>query len=185
MVMDGEISEFEKELERAARKLHDDFAALRTNRPTTKLVEDIKVDYYGAATPLKALGSISIVPPREITISVWDKNALQPIAKAIELSGIGLNPNIDGNIIRLNMPALTDERRQEIIKLAKKMAEETRIRVRMLRDEINKKIKSAAEQETIGENEQFKLKDKTQDIVDKTNQEIENLLINKTREINE
>src|SRR3989338_7282738 len=107
--MEDELKKFEVRLAEITKNLLDEFLSMRTNRPTTKLVEDIKVDYYGQMLPIKSLGSISINPPREITVSVWDKNALGPVSKAIETSGIGMAPNVDGNTIHLNLPPLTDE----------------------------------------------------------------------------
>src|SRR3990167_3936067 len=104
--MEPELTQFETNLNMGAQKLEEELRSVRTNRPNAKLVEDIKVDYYGQMLPIKALGSIGIAPPREITISVWDNNALQPVMKAIQDSGIGMTPNNEGNMIRLNVPTL-------------------------------------------------------------------------------
>lgn len=183
--MEQEIKDFEIRLGNTTDKLHEEFAGLRTNRPTTKLVEDIKVDYYGQMMPLKALGSIGINPPREITISLWDKNAREPVTKALESSGLGMTPNIDGNLIRLNLPTLTDERRQELVKLIKKTAEEAKIKIRLSRDDINKKIKETEDAGGINEGEKFKFKERVQAIVDRANQKTEELLAAKTKEVND
>ena len=183
--MEPEIKEFEKHLGETAEKLHEEFATLRTNRPTTKLVEDIKADYYGQFMPLKALGTIGINPPREITITVWDKNALIPVQKAIEASGLGMTPNVDGATVRLILPALTDERRAELVKLVKRTAEEAKIKVRLLRDEIMKKVKDGKEKGTVNESEKFKFKERIQKIVDGANGGIDGLLDKKVAEINE
>src|SRR3989344_123791 len=174
--MDKEFKEFDGKLAETSAKLKQDLAVLRTNRPTTKLVEDIKVDYYGQMMPVKALGTIGINPPREITISVWDKNALGPVSKAIQDSGLGMTPNTEGNMIRLNFPSLTDERKQEMVKLVKKTTEEAKIKIRLLRDDVMKELKTAEEKKEIGEGEKFKLKEKVQKIVDKHNGEIETML---------
>ena len=138
--MEPELTQFETNLNMGAQKLEEELRSVRTNRPNAKLVEDIKVDYYGQMLPIKALGSIGIAPPREITISVWDKNALQPIMKAIQDSGIGMTPNNEGNMIRLNVPTLNDERREELIKLVKRTVKESKIGVRDSRDEVIKKV---------------------------------------------
>lgn len=183
--MDDELKKFEVRLGEISKKLLDEFLSLRTNRPTTKLVEDIKVDYYGQMLPIKSLGSISINPPREITISVWDKNALGPVSKAIVTSGIGMVPNMDGNTIRLNLPPLTNERREELIKLIKRMAEDERIKVRRERDDIMKQVKENEDAGTVNESERFKLKEKIQKIVDSSNGEIEKMLQAKIGEISE
>jgi len=165
--------------------LKQEFLAIRANRPTTKLVEDIKVDYLGQQLAIKQLGSISIVPPREIDINLWDKNAATAVAKAIENAKIGLTPNIDGSLIRLNLPTLTQERREELIKLVKAVAEQHKIKVRLLRDEANKNIDQLFKDKKISEDQKFKEKKQLQDSVVKLNQEIDKLLIAKIKEINE
>ncbi|MEK7590260.1 MAG: ribosome recycling factor [Patescibacteria group bacterium] len=177
------MEEIIKDLEQKTKTIFDalrqEIVSIRTNRPTAKLVEDIKADYFGQQMSIKQLASISIVPPREIDISVWDKNALAPIVKAIESSNLGVTANTDGNLIRINLPPLTDERRKELIKLIKGIVEQSRIKIRAMRDEANKKTKDAPE------DQKFKLKEKIQDIVDKTNKEIEALLAAKIKEIEE
>ncbi len=177
--MEQEIKNFEKNLQNIITGFKNEIFGIRTNRPSPKLVEDIKVDYFDQQMTVKQLGSIAIVPPREINISIWDKGAVGPVAKAIETSGLGLSVNIDGNLIRLNLPQLTDERRQELAKLIKSLAENFRIKIRSSRDDINKKAKALPD-----EDEKFKAMKKTQDLVDKYNKEIENILLVKIQEIN-
>lgn len=177
--MEEVVKDLEQKIKAIFDALRQEIVGIRTNRPTAKLVEDIKVDYYGQQMPIKQLASISIVPPREIDIGVWDKNAIAPIVKAIETSSLSVTANLDGNLIRINLPPLTDERRKELIKLIKGIAEQSRIRIRALRDDANKKIKDAPE------DQRFKLKDKIQEVVDKTNKDIEALLEGKIKEINE
>ena len=183
--MENEIKSFGEHLAEIVLHLKAEFLGIRTNKPTTKLVEDIKVTHYGQTMPMKALGTVSIAPPRDIVISVWDLGAVPPIAKAIEDAKLGLTPNIDGATIRLTLPTLTDERRTDIIKLIKKITEELRIKIRLSRDEINKKIKRAEEEKQMGENESFKLKEKVQKMVEATNKQIEELMEGKIKEINE
>lgn len=177
--MDEIIKDLEQKTKTIFDALRQEIVSIRTNRPTAKLVEDIKADYFGQQMPIKQLASIGIVPPREIDISVWDKNALAPIIKAIESSSLGVTANIDGNLIRINLPPMTDERRKELTKLIKGIVEQSRIKIRAMRDEANKKTKDASE------DQKFKLKEKIQDIVDKTNKEIEALLAAKIKEIEE
>ncbi|MDP3999192.1 MAG: ribosome recycling factor [bacterium] len=176
---------FEQKLQSLASSLREELQTLRSNRPSPKMVEDIKVDYYGQLMPIKQLGSISIVPPREIDISVWDQGAVNSVAKAIETSSLQLTANIDGNLIRINLPVLTDERRKELDKAVRKMAEEVRIRIRGSRDEINKEIKRLEDAGSLSEDIAFKKKEEAQKFVDKFNNEIESLLANKLREISE
>lgn len=180
-----ETDEFNGKISGVLKFFKEQMSGIRSNRPSAKLVEDILVDYFGQKLPIKQLGSISVIPPREIQISIWDNQAVNLVAKAIESSGLNVAANIDGNLIRINLPALSEERRQEIIKLAKKEAEEARIKIRHLRDEQNKKIGQREENKEISEDQKFRLKEDTQKAIDKTNGEIERILENKIKEINE
>ena len=132
-------SEFDEKISGILKFFKEQMAGIRSNRPSAKLVEDILVDYFGQKLPIKQLGSISVIPPREIQISIWDNQVINSVAKTIESSGLNVAANIDGNLIRINLPALSEERRQELVKLVKKEAEEARIKIRHSRDEQNKK----------------------------------------------
>lgn len=178
------LKELEQKFKALIEDLRRDFLSLRGGRATPKLVEDVKIDYFGQTMTIKQLGSISVNPPREIVVSVWDQNAVSAVAKAIE-EAARLNANIDGNAVRINLPALTEERKKDIIKVAKAGSEEARIKVRTLRDEANKVVANACDDKEIGEDEKFKLKEKIQAAVDGCNSEIERLLEKKTAEINE
>ena len=173
------IKDLEYKLRMIVGALKQEFAGIRSNRPTAKLVEDIKVDYFDQRMSIKQIGSVSIVPPREINISVWDRNAAGVVAKAIETSNLGVGVSVDGNLVRVTLPVLTEERRKELAKLVKGLTEQSRIKIRALRDEANKKTKD------LPEDQKFKLKDQIQGAVDKVNKEVEDLLENKIKEINE
>ena len=177
--MDLDLKNFESKLKNIVEDFKNQVAGIRANRPSAKLVEDIKVDYFGQKMLIKQLASISIVPPREIDVSVWDKGVVGAAAKAIEAHGLGLTANIDGNLIRLNLPPMTDERRVEFSKLVKSIAEEQRIKIRASRDEVNKKAKALPD-----EDDKFKNLKKIQEMVDKTNKEIEVNLESKIKDIN-
>lgn len=179
------IKDLQIKTDAAIQYLKEQLAGVRGGRPTPKLVENISVDYLGQKLSIKQIGSIIIVPPREIQISVWDKQALPNVAKAIESSNLNISANIEGNLIRINLPPLSQERRLELIKVAKKEAEETKIKIRSFRDETNKKISQQLEQGEITEDDKFKLKEESQKLVDKNNEEIERLLANKIKEIEE
>jgi len=182
--MEELIKNIEKKLKDLISKFKPEISSIRTNRPNTEFLENLRVSYFDQALLLKQLASISIVPPREIQISVWDKSALLNILKAIEESGLGLTPNVDDQVIKLNMPPLTSERREEVVRLVKKMTEENRIRVRGARDEVMKEIKKMEEEKNITEDQEFKLKERVQKLVQGTNQELEDLLNKKIIEIN-
>ena len=183
--MDEFVKAFDTGAKQAIENLKNEFSGVRTNRPSPKLVEDVKVNYMEQQMLLKQLGSISIVPPREIDVSVWDKEAVAAVVKAIETSGLGLTANTQGNLIRINLPMLTDERRLELTKFVKNLTEQTKIRVRNLREDANKKIEGAFKAKVISEDQKFKGKEQVQKVVDKTNADIEMHLAAKIKEIND
>lgn len=179
------IEEFKTKAGHIIENFRAETRKVRTGRPTPVLVEDIKVNYYEKPTPLKQLASISITPPREINIQVWDKAAVPNVAKAIETSSLGLSASVDGNIIRVHLPELSEERRQELIKHVKHSAEEHRIQLRHLRDETNKKIEHSFKEGEMNEDQKFKLKEAVQKQVDQMNDSVEEALEAKIKEINE
>ncbi len=124
---------FEFDCERAIDYMKNEYTLMRAGRANPKLVENIKVDYYGALTPIKQMGNISIPEPRQIVISVWDKSALKDIEKAILAANIGVTPQNDGVVIRLTFPVLTEERRRDLVKQVKKLAEDTKVILRNAR----------------------------------------------------
>lgn len=178
-----EIKDFEAKLKALAEALKTEFQSIRGNRPSPKMVEDIKVDCYNQQLPIKALASISIILPKEININVWDKSAVNAVAKAVENSNLKVTANTEGNLIRINLPPLTEERKKELEKIVRKTMEETRIKIRGLRDEINKEIKRKEDNKELSEDAAFRKKQEVQNIVDKINEEIEKLLDAKIQEI--
>ncbi len=178
--MHSEIKKLDAELERTVGHAHDELGGIRTNRPTPKLIEDIMVEHYGERMALKQLGSISMAPPNEIVINVWDKSIVSAVAKAIENAGRGLTVVVDAyDSIRVYLPPLNDERRVALIKLVKSMAEKERIKVRGFRDDANKKIKAMEQDEDM----QFRLKEEVQKLIDKTNKQFDDMVAAKVREI--
>ena len=179
------LKQFEAELKFLADKLGEDLKMIRSNRPSVELVEGIRVNIYDQNMTIQQLGSITLQPPRDVIISVWDKNAVGAVAKAIEDAKIGLSVSHDGNNIRASLPILTDERKAELSKLVKKTVEEARIQVRTRRDEVMKKVKATKDSKEINEDQEFKLKEKLQKTVDDANGNIEKSLEAKLREISE
>lgn len=182
---DQRIETITKEGEGIIAGLKRVYAGVRTSRPNTALVEDIKVDYYGQNLPVKQLGTVGVRPPREIDIQVWDQNAIPLIAKAIEASTLKLSASVAGNSIRINLPELSQERREELVKYVKKATEEHRIQLRHVRDEANKGVQEAFDAGEVGEDQKFKLKEDVQKEIDRLNDEIEKLLEGKIKEIEE
>lgn len=179
------IKNFNQKLKALVEKFRPEAAAVRTNRPSSQLVENLKVNYFDQFFILKQLASVSVVPPREIQVSVWDKNSIPAIIKALEDSDLGANANVDGQLIRLNLPTLSAERRQELIKLLKKMAEEVRIKIRSMRDDAMKDIKKLSLDSKISEDQEFKLKEGVQRAVEAHNKELEEISERKIKEIAE
>lgn len=160
-----------------------DIQSIRTGRATPALVEDLPVEYYGSVMHVKELATIAAPEPRTLQIQPWDKGAVEPISSAIRKSSIGLAPVVDGSIIRLNIPALTEERRKEFIKVLKQKSEEVRIRIRKVREEVINKIKSLEKDGEISEDEAFDGRESVQKIVDEHNQQIETLEKKKEQEL--
>ena len=177
------IDEFKNKSQGNTQAFKKEAGALRTNRPSPALLEDLKVTCYNQVLHLKQVGSINIIPPREISIQVWDKAVIGEVVRAIEASPLGVSVNVDGNIIKAHLPELSQERREEIIRHVKKLAEQFRIQLRHLRDESNKSVQKSFEANEINEDQKFKLKEEIQKAVDKSNGEIENILENKIKEI--
>ena len=173
------LKEMELKTAEIVNYLKDEFSKVRSNRPTTRLVERVKVDYIGGTLELNQVASLSVNPPRDIIISPWDKSAIPAITKAIEAENFGLGISADSSGIRLTVPDLTSERRGELIRLVKSMAEENRIKMRASRDKIIKAINAITD-----EDEKFRAKDGLQKIVDRFNAEVDALVDAKTEELN-
>lgn len=178
------IEDFKNNLEKIKEELKKELSTLRVNRPSPVLIEDIFVNYYNQKLMIKQLGSISVNPPRELLIHVWDKNAVNPIIGALENADMGFSVKNEGNLIRVYLPELSQERKEEVIKKAKKIVEDFRIKVRNLRDDFIKKVKKSFEEKEIDEDLMFKLKEKIQENVEEINEKIEEMLENKIQEIN-
>jgi ribosome recycling factor len=183
--MEDKLLQLNEELASTAQHFKEEVGGIRSNRPTPKLVEDIKVDYFGQQMSIKQLASISVVPPRELQISAWDAQSAPLIGKAIEAANIGVTANVQGSLIRINLPPLSDERRQELIKLIKNISEEHRIRVRSLREKYNKLVKQAEDDKEVDKDQRFHFQEKIQNAVKKSNKDIEEMLENKVKEIQE
>ncbi|MEK7508019.1 MAG: ribosome-recycling factor [Patescibacteria group bacterium] len=178
-----------KELDSALRvvieRFRDELRSIRGNRPSADLVQDLKVNIYDQVLTIQQLGSLSVFPPRAIQISVWDKNSVGAVVKAIEDAKIGLSVSNDGNNVIATLSQLHDERRDELVKLVKKNGEGARIQVRARRDETMKKIKEAEAGKSMSEDEAFRAKEKAQKLVEETNKQIESLVEGKAKEMGE
>lgn len=167
------------ELDKIASFLQGEYSRLQTGRASTSLVEHLSVEAYGSVQPLKNLANISVPEARQIVIQPWDKGVISAIEKAINTSSLGLNPVNDGLLIRLSIPQLTEERRKEMVKLVGKMAEESRISVRNVRQDALKRIKK----DEVGEDEAKRLEAGIQGQVDKANERIDELARKKEEDV--
>jgi ribosome recycling factor len=157
----------EPKMQRAVEAMERDFAGIRTGRASTALVERILVDYYGTATPLNQIAGISTPDPHLIVIQPWDRSVLSAIDKAITRSEIGLVPNVDGTVVRLNVPPLTEERRREMVKQVRRRAEEARVEVRNHRREAADTLKKALRDGSLSEDEERRELDSLQRLTDR------------------
>ena len=176
-------NKLQQQMDKTIEALKFEFSTIRAGRANAQMLDKIRVDYYGTPTPINQVGSISVPEPRTLMISAWDKSAMKEIEKAIRNSDLGLNPTNDGEVIRINVPALTEERRKELCKQAKKASEEFKVRLRNERRDANDKLKKLEKEGEITEDELKKAQDNVQKMTDKYIKEIETLLETKEKDI--
>jgi ribosome recycling factor len=177
--------EVEHKMERSIAALHKDLARIRTGRASLALLDGITLDYYGAPTPLNQLATLAVPESRLITIQPWDKSQLGPIEKAIQRSDLGLTPTNDGQVIRLSIPPLTEERRKGLVKQVKKIGEETKVAIRNVRREGNEALKSQEKAKEISEDENRRGQEQIQKITDRFVAKVDETLQAKEREVME
>ena len=165
--------------------LKKDFSSIRTGRASLALLDDISVNYYGAATPLQQLASLSIPESRQIAIQPWDPKVIPDIEKAILKSDLGLTPMNDGKMVRINIPPLTEERRKQLVKTVRKKAEEAKVAIRNIRRDIIEEIKKLEKDKHISEDIVKKSQEETQKITDSFIARVDEVLAHKEKEIME
>ena len=184
-MLDEVYETMQEAVEKAHAALGRELAKLRTGRANLALLDGIRADYYGTPTPLNQMASISVPEPRLIVIRPWDKNALQAIEKALLTSDLGLTPNNDGEFIRIPIPPLTEERRRELVKLARKHAEECKISIRHARREANEMLDSLKDDGEIPEDDAIRGKKKVQEITDQAIKKVDEIVARKEEDIME
>lgn len=167
MDTDAILLDAEERMEKAIASLDRDFSRLRTGRASTSLVDGIKADYYGTPTPISQMASVAVPDSRTLTIQPWDKGGMAAVEKAILKSDLGLTPINDGKIIRINIPPLTEERRRDLVKVARKYGEDARIAVRNVRRDANDSLKKAEKDKEITEDALKRNTDEVQKLTDK------------------
>jgi ribosome recycling factor len=176
-------SDLQRRMNGAVDALRHDFSGLRTGRASIALLDTIHVEVYGANMPLNQVATVSVPEPRMLTVQVWDKSNVQPVEKAIRSANLGLNPITDGQLIRLPIPDLTEERRKELAKLVGQFSEKAKIAVRNVRRDGMETIKQDEKKHDISEDERKRLEQEIQKLTDDTIQEIDALADAKEKEI--
>lgn len=179
------LNDANERMEKSIKVLRDDLAGVRAGRANPKLLERVLVDYYGTMTPINQLANISVPEPRLLVIAPWDANTISEIEKAIQKSDIGINPTNDGKVIRLAFPELTEERRKELVRIIKKMGEESKIAIRSIRRDANDQLKQLEKDSEITEDELKSAEKDVQKLTDEYTEEIDKVIEEKEKEIME
>lgn len=174
-----DLNEVRARMNKSLEALKTELGKVRTGRASTVLLDSIMVDYYGARTPLKSLATVSVPEARLLTVQPWDLTQIEAVEKAIRISDLGLTPTNDGKVIRIQIPPLSGERRQEFIKIVRKVGEEAKVALRMIRRDANESLKK----QNLPDDELRKRQNEIQKITDAETQKIETLLENKEKDI--
>jgi ribosome recycling factor len=179
------LKNFKEDMEKTISALDKSFSRVRTGRASVTLLDGIKVDYYGTPTPIAQVATLSVPESRLIVIAPWDATALGSIEKAIQKSDLGLTPSSDGKVIRISIPQLTEERRKELVKVVKKMAEEGKVKLRNARRDANEELKGLKKNNKMTEDELFGTQEEVQKLLDSYIEKTDKILTAKEKEIME
>lgn len=179
------LQKFKDEMEKTISSLEKSLSRVRTGRASVSLLDGIKVDYYGTPTPIAQVATLSVPESRLIVIAPWDATAIGAIEKAIQKSDLGLMPSTDGKVVRLPIPQLTEERRKELVKTVKKMAEEGKVKLRNERRDANEALKELKKNHKMAEDELFGTQDEVQKLTDRYIEKTDKILAVKEKEIME
>jgi ribosome recycling factor len=183
MAIDDLIQDATRRMDKSVEAAQTEFSTLRTGRASPALLDRVQIDYYGQQTPLKQLATISAPEPRMLTIQPFDPNSVSSIERAIQESDLGLTPSNDGKLIRLPIPQLTEERRKELVKVVRHMAEEGRVAVRNVRRDVMHHLKEMVDKGEVGSDEEHRAEERVQKLTDDNVHEIDELLKKKEAEI--
>jgi ribosome recycling factor len=179
------VDDAKERMEKSIEAFKHEMAKIRTGKATTALLDGIKVDYYGAMTPLNQVANVSVLDPHTLNVTPWDKSMLEKIDKAILQAELGLNPISDGTNLRIPIPPLTEERRKELVKLVKKFAEDAKIAIRNIRRDAKDHVKRQEKNKEISEDQMHDLEDEIQKLTDEHIKRIDELFAEKEKEIME
>lgn len=177
------ISAAEHSMKEAVNFCKKEFSLIRAGKASPAILENIRVEYYGTQTPLNQLANIGTPEPRLLTVEPYDKSIIQDVEKAIMAGGLGLNPNNDGHLIRIPLPILSEDRRKELVRKAKEVAEEARISIRNARRDANEEVKKTVKNDSLPEDSLYEAEKRVQDLTDSYTEKIGTLLEQKEKDI--
>jgi len=183
MPVNGIVCEYGNKMKKAVEVLHEEFKSVRTGTASTGLVENIKVDYYGSSTALKQIAALATPQADMIVIKPFDPNSVKDIEKAIKNSDLSISPTVEGKLIRLNIPALSQERRKQLVAQVKQAGEQAKVSVRNIRRDANKQFEKQEKDKVITEDQRDNGKKKVEDITKEYTEQIDSIIRNKTNEI--
>lgn len=184
-MIDDVLKDSRKRMEGAVEALKVEFNKVRTGRATPAILDGVRVNYYGAMTPLRQLANITVPESRMLLIQPYDPNAIGEVEKAIQKAGLGLTPQNDGKVIRIAIPPLTEERRKELVRLVRKIAEEHKVRIRGIRRDANEELRKMEKNKEISEDDMHRAMKEVQKITDEFVEKVDDLLEKKEEEIME
>jgi ribosome recycling factor len=181
------IDDIAKDLQSSISKAHDalkrELAKLRTGRATTSMLDGVRVDYYGTPTPLAQMANVNVPEPRLLTVKPWDRSQVKAVEKAIREAGLGLNPQVDGELIRIPIPPLTEERRKDLVKVAKKNGEESKVAIRKARHDALDMLKAAEDDGEISADERDRAVKKVEEVVADGTKQVDSIIAHKEKDI--
>ncbi|RKY60892.1 MAG: ribosome recycling factor [Candidatus Neomarinimicrobiota bacterium] len=177
------LKDTENRMQKSLEMAHQELAAIRTGRANPAILDSIRVDYYGSLIPLRQVANVAAPDPRLLVVQVFDKNAVAAIDKAIKAADLGLNPQIDGNLLRLPIPSLNEERRRELVKFAHRIAEDGKVAIRNIRRDANDMIRELEKEHEISEDQRHDSQTRIQELTDKFIGEIDKLFKDREKDI--
>lgn len=179
------LSDTKTRMDKSIDSLRHELVKIRTGKATTALLDTVKVDYYGSMTDLRQLANVSVLDAHTLSVQPWDKGSLEAIEKGIMSADLGLNPMNDGNLIRVPIPQLTEERRKELVKLIKKFGEESKVAIRNIRRDANEQLKKSEKEEHLSEDDRINGEKKVQELTDDHSKRIDDIVADKEKELME
>jgi ribosome recycling factor len=182
-MQDKIMTDTEHRMQKSVEAVTHDLGGIRTGKATPALLDSVKVEAYGQKSPLNQVASISVPDPKSLVVQPWDKSIIGEVVKAIQIAELGFNPQVEGNIVRIPVPPLSEERRRELAKLCKKVAEDGKVAIRNVRRDANDQLKKAEKDKQISEDQQHRSMEKIQELTDKFIKKIDELVEAKEKEL--